>query len=261
MRTAKTAKTAQTSPDPANGTTSASSDSGRADIRHRGRRPGDAEERRRRVIAAIADLESVRLPFTMGDVAERAGISRATLYRDAGLRDIVGAQGDGPCHRPVGRRDYDALQTKADALAKERRTLRRELRGLEARVQAAELRADELMTELRATARDRKASDQMGGDATEKIQKEAYTEGFAAGVRAAAQRGGGEGSARGRGASAESELLSVASRLPKPSLQAARRTLARQLHPDLFTQDPAAAMLATELLKQINALIGPSGGS
>ena len=253
--TAETAETAQTSPGSADKT-----DAPHADIRHRGRRPGDVEERRRRVIAAIADLESVRVPFTMSDVAERAGISRATLYRDAGLRDLVGTQGDGPPKRPVDRRDYDALQIKADALAKERRTLRRERRDLEARVQVAELRADELMAELRATVRDRKSSDRMGGDAAEKIQKEAYTEGFAAGVRAAAQRGGGGGSVRSRGGSAESELLSVASRLPKPSLQAARRTLARQLHPDLFTQDPAAAMLATELLKQINALIGPGGG-
>lgn len=225
--------------------------------RYRGRRPADAAERRLRVLAAIADLESVRVPFTMSDVAERAGISRATLYRDAGLRDLVGAQGDGPAKRPVSRRDYDTLQAKADTLAQERRALRRAVRSLEARVQAAELRADELGDELRATARDRRSSERVGGDATEKIQKEAYTEGFAAGVRAAAQRGGG--SARGRGASAESELLTVASRLPKASLQTARRTLARQLHPDLFTQDPAASMLATELLKQINALIGSSG--
>jgi AcrR family transcriptional regulator len=192
----------------------------------------------------------------MTDVAERAGISRATLYRDAGLRDLVGARGDGPSKRPVDRRDYDALQEKAESLAQERRALRRTLRGLEQRVQAAELLVDELKAEARAANRDRKASERLGGDAAAKIEKEAYAEGFAAGVRAAAQRGGG--SARGA-SSASGELLSVASRLPKASLQAARRTLARQLHPDLFTQDPAAAMLATELLKQINTLVGPGG--
>jgi AcrR family transcriptional regulator len=193
----------------------------------------------------------------MTDVAERAGISRATLYRDAGLRDLVGARGDGPSKRPVDRRDYDALQEKAEALAQERRALRRTLRGLEERVQAAELLVDELKAEARAANRDRKASERLGGDAAAKIEKEAYAEGFAAGVRAAAQRGGG--STRGGASSASGELLSVASRLPKSSLQAARRTLARQLHPDLFTQDPAAAMLATELLKQINTLVGPGG--
>jgi AcrR family transcriptional regulator len=207
-------------------------------------------------VAAIAELESVRLPFTMTDVAERAGISRATLYRDAGLRDLVGVQGDGPAKRPVGRRDYDTLQEKAEALAQERRVLRRTLRGLEERVQAAELLVDELKAEARAANRERRSSDQPGGDAAERIQKEAYAEGFAAGVRAAAQRGGGP--VRG-GGSASGELLSVASRLPKATLQAARRTLARQLHPDLFAQDPAAAMLATELLKQINNLVGPGG--
>lgn len=225
--------------------------------RHRGRRPGDAEERRRRVLSAIADLESVRIPFTMTDVAERAGISRATLYRDAGLRDLVGAQGDGPAKRPVDRRDYDLLQQKAEALAKERRDLRRALRGLEERVQAAELLADELKAEARAANRDRRSSERLTGDAAETLRKEAFAEGFANGVRAAAQRGGG-GAVRGGASSSSGELLTVASRLPKASLQAARRTLARQLHPDLFTKDPAAAMLATELLKQINALIGPS---
>lgn len=199
----------------------------------------------------------------MSDVAERAGISRATLYRDAGLRDLVGAQGDGPAKRPVGRRDYDALQQKADALSKERRDLRRALRGLEERVQAAELLADELKAEARAASRDRRSSERLTGDAADTIRKEAFAEGFANGVRIGAQRGGvgsGGGAGGGRGgASSSGELLTVASRLPKASLQAARRTLARQLHPDLFTQDPAAAMLATELLKQINALIGPSG--
>ena len=246
---------------PQNETSPASA--GTAERRHRGRRPGDAEERRRRVQAAIADLESVRIPFTMSDVAERAGISRATLYRDAGLRDLVGAQGDGPTKRPVSRRDYDALQQKADALAKERRDLRRALRGLEERVQAAELLADELKAEARAASRDRRSSERLTGDAADTIRKEAFAEGFANGVRIGAQRGGvgsGGGAGGGRGgASSSGELLTVASRLPKASLQAARRTLARQLHPDLFTQDPAAAMLATELLKQINALIGPSG--
>jgi AcrR family transcriptional regulator len=249
-----TAEQATVEPEEGDGSTTPSALD--TDRRHRGRRPGDAEERRRRVLAAIADLESVRLPFTMTDVAERAGISRATLYRDAGLRDLVGAHGDGPAKRPVDRKDYDALQTKAEALAQERRALRRALRGLEERVQTAEHLVDELKADLRAVQRERNAAGPADGN-TEKMRKEVYAEGFAAGVRAAAQRGGG--SVRG-GNSGSGELLTVASRLPKASLQAARRTLARQLHPDLFTQDPAAAMLATELLKQINALVGPGSG-
>jgi curved DNA-binding protein CbpA len=35
---------------------------------------------------------------------------------------------------------------------------------------------------------------------------------------------------------------------------AARRSLARALHPDLFAKDPAAQLLATEILKQLNSL-------
>jgi predicted DNA-binding transcriptional regulator YafY len=56
------------------------------------------------VVRALAELEEGRVPFTMADLAERAGISRATLYRDAGLRDLVGTKGDGPRARPVDAR-------------------------------------------------------------------------------------------------------------------------------------------------------------
>ncbi|MBC8103693.1 MAG: TetR family transcriptional regulator, partial [Cytophagales bacterium] len=124
--------------------------------RQRGRRPGDARDRHQQVEKAIAELESLSLPFTMRDVAQRAGISRATLYRDAGLRDLVGRRGDGPKTRPVDRRDFEALQKKADLLAEERRTLRRAVRALEVRVQAAELRADELSAQHRDAERARR---------------------------------------------------------------------------------------------------------
>jgi hypothetical protein len=88
----------------------------------------------------------------------------------------------------------------------------------------------------------------------ERIRKESYAEGFTAGTQAAAQRSGGR-----PGAPGTNSLVAVAVRLPRPSLVSARRTLVKQLHPDLFANDPAAAMLATEILKQLNALVGPAG--
>jgi len=231
-----------------------SSAPGSSDRRRRGRRPADATERRRQVEWAISDLEGARVPFTMADVAERAGISRATLYRDAGLRDLVGARGDSPSKRPVDNREFERLRERAANLSEERRTLRRTVRDLEARLRAANDRLDELESRAADDASNRRSSPRMDGAAAEQIHKEAYAEGFAAGVRTASQRGTSQ--SRGSGAG---ELRAVAARLPKNTLVAARRTLARQLHPDLFAKDPAAAMLATELLKQINALIGPNG--
>jgi len=179
----------------------------------------------------------------MSDLADRAGISRATLYRDAGLRDLVGAAGDGPVVRPVDARDYERLRKRVDALSAERRQLRRDLRQAEERAKAAEVHAR--ASADRATKEDVKAP----SGSEDKARKEAYAEGFAAG-RAAAARGG----LRSGGMN---DLHAVAARLPRQSLLNARRSLARVLHPDLFAQDPAAALLATELLKQLNALTGP----
>jgi len=239
------------------------------EIRRRGRRPADAGERRARVVAAIADLESARVPFTMGDVAERAGISRATLYRDAGLRDLIGARGDGPAQRPVNVRDYEKLQRENEALAGERRELKKRLREAEKRYKESEERVTRLIDENVAHERARRdaAEEAATGPAAEKARQEAYAEGFAAGVRAASTRPGagpmgGGGTARPNVAHAatNANLMAVAQRLPKASLVEARRKLARVLHPDLFQKDPAAALLATELLKQINALAGGSTG-
>ena len=223
-----------------------------ADTRRRGRKPADASLRREAVQKALCDLTDARVPFGMGDVAERAGISRATLYRDANLRDLVGKAGDGPESRPVNSRQFDKLQADNERLTTERRQLRRELREAQKRVREAEARTIELDEESRFHERTaRKLSEGQNEAAQEKIRSEAYATGFAAGARAAQGRGG----AQSTGAAASGEMRAVASRLPRPALMAARRTLAQKLHPDLFAQDPAAALLATEILKQLNALI------
>jgi hypothetical protein len=125
------------------------------------------------------------------------------------------------------------------------------VREAEKRAAAAEAQVEKLEAEA-ARAR-RAAGGAAAGAAQERIKTEAYAEGFAAGARAA---GGGMRGGGGRPGSGTGNLLALAARLPRPALVAARRTLARALHPDLFARDPAAALLATELLKQINAVVG-----
>ncbi len=213
--------------------------------RQRGRRPVDARERRMRVEAALLELESVRLPFTMQDLADRAGVSRATLYRDAALRDLVGARGDGPQVRPADSRAVAHLETENKTLATERRALRRELNETKKRV-------DELLELCAALEREQRESspkEKVNQSEAEQIRTQAYADGFAAGTRAAMQRGGTRS-----GGSNSSGLSVAAARLPLASVLAARRTLARALHPDLFAQDLATQLLATEILKQLNSL-------
>ena len=223
-----------------------------ADKRRRGRKPADAAVRREAVERALQDFAEARVPFTMNDVAERAGISRATLYRDAMLRDLIGQTGDGPKARPVNGREFDKLREANEKLTTERRQMRRELREAQKRMREAEARVIALDEESRFYERTaRKLSEGQNEAAQEKIRTEAYATGFTAGARAAQGRGGAAPS----GAAASAEMRAVASRLPRPALMAARRTLAQKLHPDLFAKDPAAALLATEILKQLNALI------
>jgi hypothetical protein len=226
----------------------------RDERRRRGRRPADAAERRGRVEQALRELEGARVPFTMGDLAERAGISRATLYRDAGLRDIVGARGDSPDARPVDWRAYQDLQTRAQTLALELRTAKRALRRTEKELRETQEAAYQAEKRAREDARRARAEGLSGADA-DRITKQAYAEGFAAGARVV---GGGRRSTAGGPGGAntrpEANLAAAAARLAPAKLLAARRQLARALHPDLFAQDPAAALLATELLKQINGL-------
>lgn len=183
----------------------------------------------------------------MGDLAERAGISRATLYRDAGLRDLVGARGDGPARRPIDQRHLRSLERQVAELTELRASLRKELREARREIRDLRERVARLVDENEDRRQSQRFAEANAAD-EEKMRNEAYAAGFAAGTRSSAQRAG-----VGRGAGA-SGLTIAAARLPKASVLAARRTLARALHPDLFATDPAAALLATELLKQLNGL-------
>lgn len=187
--------------------------------RTRGAKPACPEERESRVAAAVRALERIGAAFTVADVAERAGISRATIYRDHALRALVGAKGDGL--RPVDPAVHAKLCTRHETLKTRARDLRRTLADMEKNwdeMRERALRAEQQLAEaqrhiqsLRAQAR----SDPAGGAAS---------------------------------------MRTIAARLGPEGVRQARRQLARALHPDLFEQNSPAAALATELLKTLNAL-------
>jgi AcrR family transcriptional regulator len=220
--------------------------------RKRGRRPEDAKVRRQRVLDAIAELERGGVEFTMADVAERAGISRATLYRDLTLRDLVGRRGEGPVHRPVDQRTYAECVRGRTKAMEERRAARKELRAAQQEILHLKDRIERLARENEARQQSRLIDAQIQGD-VDRVRADAYAEGFLAGTRAASQRAGTNK------AGAPAGLSVVAARLPRPAVAGARRILAKALHPDLYADNPAASMLATEILKQLNSLAGPSG--
>lgn len=186
------------------------------EVRTRGAKPRDPDARAERVKAAVRDLERIGAAFTMTDVAERADISRATLYRCADLRALVGAKGDGP--RTVDAAKLDTLTARHDATKAKLRDLRRRLAESEASWDEMRTRAKSAEADLAAA---RQRLDLL-----------------------AAQGRGTVGGALGM----------AAARLSALERRRARRLLARALHPDLFAQDPAASALATELLKTLNAL-------
>ncbi len=186
------------------------------DIRTRGAKPQDPDERAARVKAAVRDLERIGAAFTVAEVAERAGISRATLYRSPDLRALVGAKGDGP--RVVDAAVHDKVCARHEAQKAKTRALRREL--AEAEASWEEMRERARTAESKLAAAERRAE-----------------------VLASQARGGIGGS-----------LGAVSVALGPEEMRRARRVLARALHPDLFAQDGATAALATELLKTLNAL-------
>jgi AcrR family transcriptional regulator len=217
---------------------------GFSDLRRRGRRPADAAQRKAKVLAALRELESTSVPFSMQDVAERVGVSRATLYRDATLRELIGAKGDGPPVRPVDFRIHEKLRTEVDALRSESRELRRKLKEAERERKALQERIASLENENSDRMYAQRAAEAMT-DGVENVRQEAYAAGFQAGVTSAARGGRGAG---GGG------LMVAATRFPKATLAGARRTLAKAIHPDLFVDDPATQLLANEILKQLNSL-------
>ena len=136
------------------------------------------------------------------------------------LRDLVGCKGD--CARPVAPEIHDKLAARHETLKTKARDLRRRLS--ESEQSWEEMRERAVTAERRLQAAERQIA------------------------LLAAQ---GPASAHGNGS-----LAGVAARLGPEAMRQARRQIAAVLHPDLYAQDPAAAALATELLKSLNALMG-----
>ncbi len=186
------------------------------EIRVRGPKPGDTDSRVILVSAAVKALEKIGAAFSVADVAERAGISRATLYRSQALRALVGAKGDGP--RTVDAALYEKLEVRCAALKTKAGALRRQLAELEASWDVMRERA--------------KLAEQKLAESERRVE-----------ILSSQMRGSTGGA-----------LGAVAARLGQEERRRARRILARALHPDLFAQDHATAVLATELLKTLNVL-------
>ena len=95
--------------------------------------PADHDEQGR-VEAACADLAAAGQPVTFAQIAARAGISRTTLYRRAGLRAVIDE------HRARGRDattltgltvQIDQLRRSLEAVAANVRRHEEQLRRLE----------------------------------------------------------------------------------------------------------------------------------
>jgi hypothetical protein len=212
--------------------------------RRRGRRPADATERHKKVREALKELEATGIPFSMQDVAERVGVSRATLYRDTVLRDLIGARGDGPDARPVDYKTHARICHELEGVRTEKIELQKRAYALEQERRSLQARIRDLENENKSSKQAQRVAESMSDD-MENIREEAFGRGFQAG-REAATRGG----ARGGG----STLSAIAARLPRTARVEARNQLAKLIHPDRFASEPATLLLATEILKQLNAL-------
>jgi hypothetical protein len=184
-------------------------------------KPKSPEERATRVAAAVRTLEKIGATFTVEDVAERAGLSRATIYRTPQLRALIGAKGDG--QRTVAADVHAKICARHESGKARVRDLRKQVADTE--------RAWEIMRERALVAERRVAEAQQRVQSLE-IQM------------------------NGAGSAGTAPLAAVAMRMSPEAIRRARRLMARALHPDLFTHDDEAAALATELLKMVNGLAG-----
>jgi hypothetical protein len=95
------------------------------ETRTRGVKPKSLGERTACVTAAVRALEKMGATFTVADVAERAGLSRATIYRSPQLRALVGAKGDGA--RMIEADIHAKVCARHEAAKAKARDLRRQL--------------------------------------------------------------------------------------------------------------------------------------
>lgn len=222
--------------------------------RKRGPKPQPISDLTARVDASVRALRATGVPFTIQDVADHSGISRASLYRINGLRDRIGNHGDELASRPVSTRELNSVRRELESVRLERTNAVKENRRLQIELNRAVRRIEELMLDSTEKSQAAKSAEQKADSATAE-RDSVYAEGFQAGLRAASQKG------RGMAPAAGSEDLNVAAaRLPRAAMLKARRTLALAIHPDLFQDNPAAQVLAGEIFKLLNQLATPGQG-
>jgi hypothetical protein len=116
-----------------------------SDTRTKGVKPKDLKERAACVTAAVRALEKIGATFTVADIAERAGLSRATIYRSPQLRALIGAKGNGArlieadLHAKVCAR-HEAVKAKARDLRRQLADSERSWDEMRERALAAERR-------------------------------------------------------------------------------------------------------------------------
>lgn len=190
-------------------------------MRAPGVKPADPKDRAARVAQALRDLERIGAAFSVTDVCDRTGISRATIYRHKELRDLIGARGDAP--RKVDAEVHEKLESRHHTMKAKARDLRRQLAETETSWEVMRERA--LQAERRLGHAEQRIEELM-----QQLARSAQTN------------------------TSSHALDAVARDLGPETVRRAKRQLARALHPDLFAKDTAAAALATEILKALNAL-------
>ena len=191
------------------------------DIRKRGAKPVDPQDRAKRVEDAVKELEKIGAAFSVADVAERAGISRATIYRSQKLRDLVGARGDGA--RAIDPEAHARLTTNHQSLKSKARELRQRLAETE-----------KGWEEMRARAVDAEQRLRLSEQRVQALSKRIATNSQA---------------------HSTVPLAHLAAEIGADGMRRARRQLALVLHPDLFSQDAAVAAIAGELLRAVNEVV------
>jgi regulator of replication initiation timing len=114
-------------------------------IRRRGPKPQSISDLTAKVDASVRALRATGVPFTIQDVADHSGISRASLYRIEGLRERIGTHGDQHTTRPVNARELKALRKELESVRDERSAAVKENRRLQIELNRAVRRIDELM--------------------------------------------------------------------------------------------------------------------
>jgi DNA-binding MurR/RpiR family transcriptional regulator len=190
-------------------------------LRTRGVKPDNPDDRARRVAEAVKELEDIGAAFSVADVAERAGISRATIYRSQKLRTLVGARGDGV--RSVDAEIHARVCERHNSLKSKARELRQRLAD-------AEKGWDEMRDRALAAEHQLRVAQQR--------------------IQALSKRVAVSNSAH-----ATVPLAHIAEQIGADGMKRARRQLALVLHPDLFSQDPDVAAIAGELLRAVNEVV------